>query len=194
MGSNLYIPPEILISIFTYLATVDIKSARLVCNRFGALGAPFLMKTAYFAVTVNAIERFLNIANHPIFSRSIRTVIYQGAFFRKDMTDRDAFFDQIGPTQDALDNGWVTHEAVMRSFQRYCNLNENQQRLTDSGEAVASLADGLRRMTRVDTIIFTDFWDEDDRYGYYESDRCDGIKPQLFPTLWRDATHLPDFG
>jgi hypothetical protein len=184
MDLSLRMPAEILIDIFTHLRPGDIKSTRLVCCRFKALSAPLLIRTAYFAARVNTLEKFLNIANHPVFSRTVRTVIYEGAFYQEELTQREAFENEAGATPG---------EGSTRCFERYCSMFENQRRLMDSGAALAGLIDGLRKMTRVQTIIFTDSWDGDHRYGYYGSDRCDGVKPYLSPSGWDRTDRLSDF-
>ncbi|KAI9780165.1 MAG: hypothetical protein M1839_007002 [Geoglossum umbratile] len=172
------------LSLCTHLKPRDIKSTRLVCRCFNALSAPLLVKTAYFAARLNTLKKFLNIAKHPVFSRTVRTVIYEGTFYREALTQREAFENEaVAPPG----------EGSTRSFERYCSMFENQRRLMDSGAALGGLIYGLRKMARVQTIVFTDSWDGDDRYGYYESDRCDGVEPFLSPSGWDSTDRISDF-
>ena len=193
MDLSLHIPAEILIGIFTHLTPGDIKSTRLVCHRFEALGTPLLIKTAYFAARVNALEKFLKIANHPVFSQTVRTVIYQGAFYREELTQREAFDHEEEQVRDMKNDEGAADEVSTRCFERYCSLFEHQRRLMDSGSALAGLTHGLQKMAKVENIVFTDLWDGDDRYGYYKSDRCDGMKPELYPSGWDRTDRLSDF-
>ncbi|KAL8746482.1 MAG: hypothetical protein Q9184_007740, partial [Pyrenodesmia sp. 2 TL-2023] len=79
------LPNELLVLILGELGKVDLKNARLTCRVFSDLAIPFLFTTAVVSIFPTDLEVFTKICNHPIFSKSITTIIYYTMEFREDI-------------------------------------------------------------------------------------------------------------
>ena len=71
-----HLPPELLLSIFSQISERnDLLQARLACKKFADAGAKFMFRRVYLAPRYHRIRKFLAITEHPIFSKTIDTIV-----------------------------------------------------------------------------------------------------------------------
>lgn len=93
------LPNEIILQILRSLEKCDLKSARLVSSTWTALAAEFLFDQAYVSVHPKNLEVFNSIAQHPLLSQCIKTLIYDAVNFEEDCTKDDYFERLMGQTR-----------------------------------------------------------------------------------------------
>lgn len=75
------LPDELLAATLEYLPKLDLKLARLACVRWSNVGAEMLFSRVYFAPRRGVIESFSKITAHPIFSKTIKEIVYDGRLY-----------------------------------------------------------------------------------------------------------------
>ena len=73
---SLFVPPELLTTIVEELSLTDIKSLRQVCHTISDVATQFLFQELYISCRLKDRENFTKVSEHPIFSQSVRRVIY----------------------------------------------------------------------------------------------------------------------
>ena len=93
------LPNEIILQILRSLEKCDLKSARPVSSTWTALAAEFLFDQAYVSVHPKNLEVFNSIAQHPLLSQCIKTLIYDAVNFVEPCTKDDYFRRLMGQTR-----------------------------------------------------------------------------------------------
>ena len=77
------LPPELLDSIFSYLACnqQQIGHCRLVCRRFHHSSSPFYLATVVFAKRVKDVIKLLEVLDHPYFGKHVDTLVYDASCY-----------------------------------------------------------------------------------------------------------------
>ena len=89
------LPPEVLAKIIKILPKHDIKSVRLSSTRLSAIAASMLFDRVYFAPRKFEMERFRNIAQHPLFSKSIKELVYDGRLYCEEYRKPEVYTQMI---------------------------------------------------------------------------------------------------
>lgn len=85
------LPDELLTTILSYLLKLDLKEARLTCVRWSNIGVEGLFQRVYFAPRKDVMQRFADVTGHPIFSRTIKEVVYDGTLFQSRLINEQTF-------------------------------------------------------------------------------------------------------
>ena len=73
---RMMLPNEILSLIFQRLNKSNLKMARLVCKPWASMVNPILLDQVFVSPNNLQMEVFANIASHPIFSQTVRKLVY----------------------------------------------------------------------------------------------------------------------
>ncbi|KUJ11172.1 uncharacterized protein LY89DRAFT_238950 [Mollisia scopiformis] len=72
------LPPELWAYICEDLSRKDLRNLRLVCRYLQDCTAPALFKTVFLKVSLDSFANLQKISEHPVFSRSVRYIYYDG--------------------------------------------------------------------------------------------------------------------
>jgi len=118
------LPNEILNMIFKDLDPKDIKALRATSTQMHAVASPHLLKTAYIALRPRTLDVFEKIADHAIFSDSVRELVFDASQFLQDHTP-DSEYRSEG-------DGQCTHELTKSCMPDYKHLYQKQERIKSS--------------------------------------------------------------
>ena len=86
--ASIYFPNEIVLAILEPLGRRDLKSARLVSKTWCSCASGFLFDKVYVAPNKVDLEVFNAITQHPILSKCIRQLVYDGSEFMPNIKRR----------------------------------------------------------------------------------------------------------
>ena len=89
------LPAEVLAKILKILPKHDLKSVRLSSTRLSAIAASMLFDRVYFAPRKLEMERFGNIAQHPLFSKNIKELVYDGRLYCEEYRKPEVYTEMI---------------------------------------------------------------------------------------------------
>ena len=72
------LPPEILAIICEEISRNDLRNLRLTCQGLKSAPTRILFRTIYLKFNLRAFEGLTSVAQHPIFSRHVETIAYNG--------------------------------------------------------------------------------------------------------------------
>ena len=177
------LPDELLAAILSHISKSDLKNARSTCLRWSNIGAEFLFQRVYFAPRKGEMELFSNITSHPIFSRTIKEVVYDGRLFVSPYSDRQRFLDQYQSWIDATcpdmrfdmvdeelvvehwgpdDSGsltWIPSsvpDLVKAIYSSYLELLSEQEDILANGRDFELLCSGFKEMPLITTLTIMD--------------------------------------
>ena len=160
-------PNELLEWILCRLPKTDLKSARLVCLRWSDVGAKFLFHRVYIAPRKGPMAILLKVASHPVFSLSIKEVVYDGRLFEKDLLDEVKYRDNLRDAHDywaeelgetGMNNITKGYESSFRNFK---TLYNEQQDILHSFVEHRVLHDILAKLPNVVKVVITDIFIDD---------------------------------
>ena len=82
----MHLPNELIVAILGYLDRSHLKSTRLVCKTWCSYASQFLFDKIYVAPNKIDLEVFEAITQHPILSKCVRRLVYDGSEFLPDLT------------------------------------------------------------------------------------------------------------
>ena len=89
------LPTEVLAKILSILPKHDLKSVRLSSTRLSTIAASMLFDRVYFAPRKFQMERFRNITQHPLFSKNIKELVYDGRLYCEEYQKPEAYIQMI---------------------------------------------------------------------------------------------------
>lgn len=82
----MYLPPEVVIQILSYLTKIDLKVSRLVSNTWSSCASRFLFDNIYISPHRVDLKVFDAITQHPTLSKCVKRLIYDGSKFDMDLS------------------------------------------------------------------------------------------------------------
>ncbi|KAI9734696.1 MAG: ssDNA endonuclease and repair protein rad10, partial [Candelina submexicana] len=180
------LPTETLLHVCSYLDKKDIKTARLICKAFNDCCEEFLIDRAVIAARYNTLEVLKQIASHPVFSRTVKTVVFDLSSFEQVLTNKDKYVDRFqgmaylrphrermliterlrGESRASLDDPSLASRPYGWTFARlgylkYCQLYQDQEEIRSQGLDHLILAAVLQKLPNVKELIY----DDDPRHG-----------------------------
>ncbi|KAI9716907.1 MAG: hypothetical protein M1812_005056 [Candelaria pacifica] len=155
------VPPELLITIFKYLPKSDIKSVRLVCKEFEATASLCLIDRVYISTLSVDIKIFLEIQQHPVFSKTARELVWYD----------DYYFIELGYITETLHNPDFDPDAHEWDETFLSDLKERDSVL-QSGADFSALCTGLASMKGLNCITLVD--SQEDAGDYHPP----GLRPK----------------
>ena len=204
------LPAEVLAKILKILPKHDLKSVRLSSTRLSAIAASMLFDRVYFAPRKFEMERFRNIAQHPLFSKNIKELVYDGRLYCEEYRKPEVYPEMYywqhlnGQTSDDIQDACKSHldpldlEQYSRCVdEQECILNEK----TDYDTLLAGLEQmPIRRLTVQDE--FRESWPRvsihntehlwystmsDLSFHSYHDPRDEFPRPVFFPSSWNEC-------
>lgn len=71
----MYLPPELLVSIYKHLDFTDLKECRLINKAFGHVATAIVFETVYLSFTKPCVRKFGYIGAHETLARDVKTII-----------------------------------------------------------------------------------------------------------------------
>lgn len=78
------LPDELILTVLGNLGKQSLKRMRLVCQRLASIGATLLLDAIYISPHAKNMEVFEAITQHPVFSASVKNIVFDSAFFAID--------------------------------------------------------------------------------------------------------------
>ena len=182
------LPDELLIEILQYLPKTDLKSARLSSSWLGAIGASMLFHRVYFAPRKFEIERFRNIAQHPVFSKTIKELVYDARLFREEYQETEAYLAMLSrQTRSSRDPLRID----LSGLGRYSDCVEEQAHILDNKLDYHALLADLGRMS-IQCLTIQDVFHNHDQIPLHLSEhtwydeQCQLRFPKFLPSKWSE--------
>ena len=143
------LPPEVLAKIIKILPKHDLKSVRLSSTRLNVVAASMLFDRVYFAPRIFQMERFRNIAQHPLFSKNIKELVYDGRLYCEENLKPEVYPEMIhwqkyrGQTSDGIQN---TLKPNPLDLEHYSSCVDEQEYILNEKTDYDALLAGLEQM------------------------------------------------
>ena len=147
------LPTEIVREILGHSEPKELKMIRVAFahNPYGAtwveVGANLLFRRIYFSAGPQAMLRFQNIIETKRLQMSVRHLVVVDIQLNEDLVDDKARFRSALPRAVTM-----SRVQVNQTYQRYCRVFKEWQKILDDGEDVALLSKGLNALPNVDKI------------------------------------------
>ena len=192
------LPAEVLAQILRYLPKPDLKSARLSSTQLSTIGASMLFDRVYFAPRKLEIERFRNIALHPVFSKSIKELVYDGRLFREENREREGYKEMIYYQRFSCQpsNGL---DACLEAYldplilEDYSSCVDAQEHILDQKTDYHALLAGLGQMPIRRLTVQDDFGESWPRFSIHDTEypwyaeTCDLSFREFSPSSWNES-------
>lgn len=207
-----YLPPELKANVLAQLDKRNLKNVRLVSKEWNVLATRPLFKRIYISCRAKDLEVFENITSHPVISKGVRELVYDGSLFQKGMTISDYFWHLyrclpcitldfksgrfncanneinifIADYRNKAVRIYEKHirdDFIVEGHKSYQNYAEAERRAFETGHFLSKLCGGLRRLENLRSVILnSSLW----TYDLYENKRTGSVKP--------NTLHGPDSG
>ena len=204
------LPAEVLAKILKTLPKHDLKSVRLSSTRLSAIAASMLFDRVYFAPRKVEMERFRNIAQHPLFSKNIKELVYDGRLYCKEYRNPEVYIEMLywqqykGQPSDDI-QGMLKRRLYPLDLQQYSSCVDEQEYILNEKTDYDSLLAGLeqmpiRRLTVQDE--FRESWPNvsihntehvwydtmsDLSFHSYHDERDESPSPVFYPSGWTEC-------
>ena len=154
------LPNELLARTLSYLPLSALKNARLASKLWADTGARYLIIKNFCAPRPKAMEHFANIVEHPAFSKTVTTLVFDCRLLDPALLNRRIFekvFRLV--TRDLSMNPQSKSQqkprsaAVSKSLSLYRKLWKAQDGLLETGGFRKTLQWGLLKMPKIENII-----------------------------------------
>ena len=180
---EVYLPPELKVAVLAQLDKRDLKNVRLVSKEWNALAIGPLFDKVYVSCRAKDLEVFKNITSHPVISKGVKELVYDGSLFEKDMRFRDYFRhvyyqirwiewrDTLFDSADVQINGFVQHcrertkgfpelykthkrnTFLIEGHQKYRDCSAFEDRFMNEGLLLDDLCTGLRSLEHLRSVV-----------------------------------------
>ena len=99
------LPTEILLEIFQYLDTQNLKNARLACRGFNYSAAEYLFRVIDVSPVNRSLNRFRHIYQNPGFARHVEEIVWHDVHLHQEFVDRE-IWDNFYQPHVKEDTGW----------------------------------------------------------------------------------------
>lgn len=169
---KLYLPPEMLYMVCSYLSPSEARSLRLCCKSLAIIGAYHGFRTISFYLSHSEIAKMRAIAHHPILSKMVRELIYEPGspdFFDRELnlgsdvpsmghTTYQNFVDSKRETTRCIESKLdiILFKEVLRKFtglkqitvrNEYGDGTHRSNKVFPSGHQLQAITEGLEHST-----------------------------------------------
>ena len=158
------LPYETASQIHNYPDVDSIRSLRLTCSKNNVIASPFLIRAAWISPRCEDWIILQSISRHPVFSKCVREIRYDGTHYRSDLEDFEAF--KIRATKFVLlfqgtrlsfdltpSELYLSHKKWTNVYMKQCEL---RSQTTRESEDVMRLAHTLPQLPNVTSFVFSD--------------------------------------
>ena len=204
------LPAEVLAKILKILPKHDLKSVRLSSTRLSAIAASMLFDRVYFAPRKMEMERFRNITQHPLFSKNIKELVYDGRLYCEEYRKSEIYTEMIyqqqykGQPSDGIQDQ-LKRQLDPLHLEYYSSCVDEQEYILNEKTDYDALLAGLeqmpiRRLTVQDE--FRQSWRHvsihntehlwystmsDLSFYSYHDERDDLPSPIFYPSSWNEC-------
>ncbi len=157
------LPNELLFIILSFLSQRDLLSVRLIDVLMSKLSAGSIIERVYFAPRIERIQLFQNIAQSPVFSKSVRELVYDTRLFTVGMVNDEAIYNERFFQQHPLLNFLGRYysevelqEGLQRSRAVYSSQLNQQRKLLRNHSDRKMLLHGLKKMPGIERLLIAD--------------------------------------
>ena len=204
------LPAEVLAKILKILPKHDLKSVRLSSTRLSAIAASMLFDRVYFAPRKLEMERFRNIAQHPLFSKNIKELVYDGRLYCEEYRNPEVYSEMIywqkfnGQPSDDIQDICKRHLDPL-DLEHYSSCVDEQESILNEKTDYDALLAGLEQMPiRLLTVqdefrqswlhvsihntehLWYDTMSDLSFYSYHD-ERDDLSFPVFYPSSWNEC-------
>ena len=182
----MHLPHELVVLVTQYLGRRDLKSTRLVSKLWSSCASESLFTTIHVSANKVDLDAFNAITNDPVLSTCVRRLVYDGTEFKleycktaylsrlwsqasskiqlsdcQDGEFRDliiARFRGHPPDFEAAKQRVGESDFITEGYKKYHEHAVYQHDSLRSGSFVNSLAQGLRKLALLETIILRSRW------------------------------------
>ena len=204
------LPAEVLAQILKLLPKHDLKSARLSSTRLSAIAASMLFDRVYFAPRKFQMERFRNIAQHPLFGKNIKELVYDGRLYCEECRGPEVYKEMIywqhyrGQPSDNIQDICEPRDPL--DLEHYSNCVDEQEYILNEKTDYDALLAGLGQMPIRRLIVQDEFhesWShvsihntEHEWYSTmsnlsfysYHDERDELPSPVFYPSSWNESS------
>ncbi|KAI9698492.1 MAG: hypothetical protein M1836_004073 [Candelina mexicana] len=174
------LPPETLIHICSFLDKQDVKAGRLTSKVFNNCSVEFLLDRAVVAARYGTLDALKLIIEHPIFTRTVKSLIFDTSSFAQELTSKEKYayqfkklFAHCSPeelrfyflqpfyeesSRSEVDTSLPEHPSpgvlAGKGFSCYCQLYDNQEEIRSLGLDRLLLTNALQKCLNVRAIYF----------------------------------------
>ncbi|KAL8657010.1 MAG: hypothetical protein Q9226_002352 [Calogaya cf. arnoldii] len=175
------LPSEIILMIINYLPRRSRKRMRLVCRTWGALGAEGLIDRVFISPFEVDMKVFDEISRHPIFSKSVKQLVYDAAqfhphsysdadylrwlledFYTGYMRYNTVMSDETRDLKRAItsidSDEYQAQAAFVRGQEQCCHHAEEHVNITTTSW-FDRVRIGLNNLLSVETVVMRNSWD-----------------------------------
>ncbi|KAI9733225.1 MAG: hypothetical protein M1835_003448, partial [Candelina submexicana] len=184
----------------------DVKAARLTNKAFNNCSVQFLLDRAVVAARYGTLDVLKLIIDHPVFTRTVKSIIFDTSSFIQELTSREEYAYQFKKllahyspeelrfyflqpfyeecSKSDVDNSFPEQPSpgilAGKGFSCYCQLYDNQEEIRSLGIDRLMLTNALQKCFNVSAIYF------DAKRGSLSEDISPELKDWcLEPRAWR---------
>ncbi|KAL9038662.1 MAG: hypothetical protein Q9214_005192, partial [Letrouitia sp. 1 TL-2023] len=116
---GLFIPPEVIRMITSYLPTAAIQNIRLSCKAGNDEVSPFLLQSIYFSAQPQDLENLTKISEHPVFSKSVKKIVFDATSYALPMLSKRKYGLLFRPKKNSGHHIRFSRSAVTRGYDVY---------------------------------------------------------------------------
>ena len=162
-GKRIHIPDELISIILSKHAKQYLGVDRLVCKTFCTLATPHMFDTAIVGSQEETLHHFEEFAEHEIFSKMIKTVVFVTCSLEEEYATVDDYHSNL------LTSHWQSAanvpplEQCEKHWQDYRKLSKEQAKLQQKGEDGSPSSDeirirkALRRMPNIKHLVISSY-------------------------------------
>ena len=150
----MYLPPELKVSIASYLGKKQLKTLRLVCREYEIAASPHLFDKAYLAAREGVLDTFTELTDHPIFSKYVKEIVYDGSVVESDCARSFDIYDSMQfRVQSTTD---IVPRLSRLEYQEYLRLLEEQEDIQAREDIYHRVKSALPNLTNLERVLSAD--------------------------------------
>ncbi|KAI1261559.1 hypothetical protein F5Y18DRAFT_401637 [Xylariaceae sp. FL1019] len=152
------IPPEIVYVIVSFLDIDSLQSVRLVNRKLAEIGAAYMLPEVTFYMHSEELARLQAIAQHPVFSKHVRSLTYSGHALDSPKVSWREFLRDY-----KLELRWNSRlkklnyhpNQLLAEYNKYCDAAAEQDLIMNSEADIALLKDILPRFPKLESMTMS---------------------------------------
>ena len=185
------LPPEVLAEIIKILPINDLKSVLLSSTRLSAIAASMLFDRVYFAPRKLEMERFRNIAQHPLFSKNIKELVYDGRLYCEEYRKPEVYTEMIyqqhyrGQPSDNVEDDCKDRIGPL-DLEHYSSRVDEQEFILNKKTDYDALLAGLEQMPIRRLTVQDNFSESYSRVSIHNTEHLwyDAVSDLSFPSFY----------
>ncbi|KAI0002799.1 hypothetical protein F4779DRAFT_602821 [Xylariaceae sp. FL0662B] len=172
------VPPEVLHLICSYFSPSEARSLRLCCKTFADIGACYGFGTITFYLCRADFKKLHAIAQHPIISKHVKSLIYNAAMLEEPAKTLEQYIDKTRSVVyrrqvEMCDKNWLPDSALLQepydryscapisagdiqeNYSHYMSMIRDQRRILSTKQDFLLLKEAIPKLTNLQSIMLT---------------------------------------